>query len=132
MKDDFFGLVRAMPKMVCNFLRGAGAFAVLGLGVESFGIGIPDADGGRCLARGVVGVMVALVAVVVDDSGRDGMRVTGFEGPDCPMLSDRVWPLCDGGRPGIGSLRSTGGGVSRPVRERERDRERVSDRVMKR
>jgi len=73
-----------------------------------------------------------LVAVVVEDRGRDGIRVAGLEGVDWPMLSILTRPFCDGGRSGTGSSGSIGGGESRPFRERERERERVSDRVMKR
>lgn len=43
-------------------------------GVGSTGTGIPD---GGFLGRGVPGITVVLVAVVVEDKGLDGMREEG-------------------------------------------------------
>lgn len=69
LKDDLLGLERGMPKRLCSVLRVPEAFGVSGLEWRGdTGTGIAD---GRFLGRGVPGVTVVLVAVVVDDKGRD-------------------------------------------------------------
>lgn len=129
--EDFLGLESGIPKRLCSFLRAAEALGVVGLdeggpgGSTPFGLkGIGSVDGGRFFGRGVPGVIVVFVAVVVDDRGRDWIRVAGLDGVDWPILSTRRRLL---GRSGIGSSGSIDG-----VRSwRERDRERVRERAMK-
>lgn len=75
-KEDFRGLDRGMPKRVCIFLR-VEALGVSGLGKERSRLvslvvsGTTSAEGGRFFGRGVPGVMVVFVAVVVEERGRD-------------------------------------------------------------
>lgn len=60
-----------MPKRVCIFLR-VEALGVSGLdGEVSASAEIASAEGGCFFGRGVPGVMVVLVAVVVVERGRD-------------------------------------------------------------
>lgn len=81
-KDDFFGLGSVIPNKLCSFLRELDGFGV----IEREGTcdSRPAGDTmmaaiGRAFALGVPGVTVAFVAVVLEDSGREGMRVGGFE-----------------------------------------------------
>ena len=78
VKDDFFGLERGKPKRLCRVLRAPECFGVVGLDERGGGMGMID---GRFRGRGVAGVTVVLVAVVVDDKGREGIRDEGLEGP---------------------------------------------------
>jgi hypothetical protein len=98
-KDDFRGLDSGMPKRVCNFLRVEEALGVSGLDGERWRLasldasGIAIAEGGRFFARGVPGVMVVFVAVVVEERGRDWRRVAGLEGVIWSVLSFLARPF---------------------------------------
>lgn len=86
LNDDVFGLERGIPKRLCSVLRVPEGFGVSGL-VDGRGTGMAD---GRFLGRGVPGVTVVLVAVVVDDKGLEGSREGGFEAVGLRMVSVRV------------------------------------------
>ena len=64
-----------MPKRLCSVLRVPEGLGVSGL-IGGTGIGMAD---GRFLGRGVPGITVVFVAVVVDDNGLDGSREGGLE-----------------------------------------------------
>jgi hypothetical protein len=90
-KDDFFGLGRVIPNRLCSFLRELGGFGVIDC--EGTCVSTPGASGdtmmaaiGRAFALGVPCVTVAFVAVVVEDRGREGMRVGGFESGNAGSL----------------------------------------------
>lgn len=68
---------RGIPKRSCSFWRAAEGFGVVGLDDDDGSTGAGVA-GCVFLALGVAGVTVVLVAVVVEDSGREGMREAGF------------------------------------------------------
>lgn len=86
-----------MPKRVWIFCRVEECLGVGGVGgrESAFAVAVRTGieDGGRFLARGVAGVMVVLVAVVVEESGRDCTRVVGLAPGDggrplvCPAPS---------------------------------------------
>lgn len=86
LNDDFFGLEREIPKRLCSVLRVPEGFGVSSL-AGGTGTGIAD---GRFLGRGVPGVTVVFVVVVVDDKGLEGNREGGFEAEGVRMLSVRV------------------------------------------
>ena len=96
---------RGMLKKSCSFWRVPDGLGVAGAGGEL------RTTGGRLEALGVDGVMVVLVVLVVEDSGRDWMREGGLEGSLAVL----------GGRRDFG----LGGGSGASFFDRERDRDLV-------
>lgn len=91
-KGDLFGLARDIPKKMCNFFRVLDCFGVTGReGVcRSEVIGtycvVDMVVTGRVFALGVPGTTVAFVAVVVEERGREAIRVVGLESDDSGAL----------------------------------------------
>jgi hypothetical protein len=88
LKEDFLGLERGMPKRLCSVFRVPECFGVEGLVGGRGGSAGRGIAGGRCLGRGVPGITVVFVAVVVEDKGLDGIREVGLEAK--PMVSVRI------------------------------------------
>lgn len=130
-EPDFLELVKGMPNRLCSFLRVAdGAFGEGGR--DKFSLGYCVISGvvvRRPVVRralGVGGMMVVFVAVVVVESGRDGMGLLGLFSVCLEALDWREWePVWGKSWPSSGNPESWWSrDKSGSVRERECERVR--------